>query len=199
MNPQAEAWQPISDAQRRRLGRLAALLSLLGVAAMLALILSLTSCVKNQPGTDAPRYPLHLLARDVSVGGAAFLKKAAENHGAECQALCDPAKVPSIKNPNTCVTICNSIKMAAILHANLNAALAISCGPIFTQNVQQTGEADARGDAAEAQRLRDLKVPCEVLADETGRAAHDAQLRTAMVRYQSAEADAKQAQAAGKP
>lgn len=167
----------LTAAQRARLGVAAGWATVLAVALGLWLILSLAGCAgRNQPGGNPPKsnYPLHWLARDISVGGWAFLEEAKKNHGSQCDApvFCDPAKDPSIKDGQKCVTICNSIKMAAILHANLNLAIDAVCG----------GEDWRKGTA-----------PCRLADDAQQRADAEAQLQGAMDAYTRAEAQLKAA------
>lgn len=165
-----EACQPISPAQHRRLGQLAAAFAVTGIATLLALILLAGCAGKNVDGTPKPPYPLHMLARDVSVGAEAFLRTAVTQHGAECNALCDPAKAPLIKNAGQCVTICNSLKLAASLHAALNTAIRVSCG----------------GDAFLLE-----KAPCALATEPAAAAANEAALRKALADFEAAEADLK--------
>ena len=169
------ARSPITEAQHRRMGQISAVLAIAGVAVLLILI-ALSGCVKN-PVDGQPKYPLHMLARDVSVGAEAFLRTAVATHGHECNAQCDPAKVPAIKDPGQCVTICNSLKLAAGLHAALNTALRISCG----------GDAFIQGG------------PCILAADPAVAAANEAALRKALADFEAAEAALKKAKADATP
>lgn len=163
--------QPVSPQQRRRLDVLSGAIVVLWVVAVISLILLTPGCTKNQ--NVQPAYPLHMIARDVSVGAEAFLRTAVATHGHECNAQCDPAKVPSIEKPGRCVIICNSLKLAAGLHATLNTALRVSCG----------GDAFLQGG------------PCALAADPAVAAANEAALRKALADFEKADADLKKAKA----
>ena len=163
----------------------------LWVVAVIVLILLTPGCGgKNQ--NVQPKYPLHMLARDASVGAEAFLRTAVATHGHECNALCDPAKVPSIEKPGRCVIICNSLKLAAGLHAVLNAAIRTSCGPAFAENSLLIEQARARGDAATEATLTAAAVPCALAADPAVAAANEAALRKALADFEAADAKLKE-------
>jgi len=133
--------------------------------ALVLLVVSLAGCGGKNSGANPdtqPKYPLHWLARDVSVGEGAFLEKAKEHHGDECRSLCT---LETIKDQNFCVGLCNAIKAAGEQHRLLNVAIDAVC----------TGPGWREGTA-----------PCRLDEDPAARAAREAELQKRLTEFQGA-------------